>query len=309
MEEPRKENPMTTSEGPQAVPSVNEASGTTKPRVIPTNQLVILRESELDCDLTTAIERVREDESTSGSRILIVGPAESSEPQEVDLEDLPLPRLPMSIGQVARCGGSQALKSTGERLAAKIESLDCLLREANHAIHELEEATQDRVLHGGVDHVRVVRDVISWIQANTEDLQQEIAGLAKGFEVVELGELLRDVQGQAESFFPEIRVNSAPALGVECWGQASTLTEALFLAIIITAHRISGNGSVNIEAERIGESTAIRIFGLGEPVQVHAAQQMRRLKTIIVDHHQGRIVPDSMGPFGAGLVLELRSQP
>jgi hypothetical protein len=66
---------------------------------------------------------------------------------------------------------------------------------------------------------------------------------------------------------------------------------------------------VNIEAERIGESTAIRIFGLGEPVQVHAAQQMRRLKTIIVDHHQGRIVPDSMGPFGAGLVLELRSQP
>ena len=79
--------------------------------------------------------------------------------------------------------------------------------------------------------------------------------------------------------------------------------------MVVTAHRISGKGSVNVVVETGGSETVIRIFGLGEPTEVHAPQQMSRLKEIIVEQHDGQISPDSMGPFGTGIVLKLRREP
>ena len=65
---------MSGSESQQTAASVTKNATGRTPPVLPSQPVVILRESELDCDLATAIARVRQDEARRQSRILIVGP-------------------------------------------------------------------------------------------------------------------------------------------------------------------------------------------------------------------------------------------
>ena len=297
---------MASSEGQEVAPSVAEKAGTTKPRVIPSNQLVILREADLECDLATAIQRVREDEKTSGSRILIVGPDEDAKGRVDESAALPMPLLPMSIGQVARRGGLKALRGAGQRLAPKLSSLDGLFAEISRSLDDVDEAAREGTLARLHSRIRVAGEILGWLRATADDLQNEVDGMVGGFQAVDVYDLLSEVQGQVESFFPELRVNVAPADGEPtCWGRATDLTEGLFLAIVLTAHRIGGKGAVNVEAQSKGENVVVRILGLGEPAKVRAPQETIRLREIFVGQHRGRIVPDSMGPFGTGVVLEL----
>ena len=88
-----------------------------------------------------------------------------------------------------------------------------------------------------------------------------------------------------------------------------SVTEGLFLALVLTAHRIGGDGAVNVEMSRTADHVGIRILGLGEPVAVVAHEEMRRCREILVGQHGGHIAPDPIGPFGAGLVIELPCGP
>jgi hypothetical protein len=304
---------MASTERQPEAPSVSNDDAQTQspPRVIPSNQVVILRESELDCDLATAIQRVRQDSDTSRSRILIVGTEEPATTEvRPEIAGLPIPSLPMSIGQVARSGGESALREGADRLALRLQSLQRFFAEILPGLDDLEEEVVEGSRARLTGRLRVIRDIVDWMQATGRDLEVELDGMAAGFRLVDAEELCQEIQGQVESFFPNLRVNVAavdqPAL---CWGRATELAEGFFLAAVLTAHRIGGNGSVNFQFNSVDERLVVRVLGLGEPTQLAAPEPTRRFREIMVTHHRGHVVPDSMGPFGTGLVIELPTGP
>ncbi len=300
---------MAGSEGTQTQEA--ERSGEQRnARVISPNQMVILRESDLDCDLATAIQRIRGSEDTSRSRILIVGPDDEVKDGPAYSEPLPMPSLPMSIGQVARAGGQQALTDSGERVAPKMESLGTLLGELDTALNDLEEAVQEGIQARLGGRLKVAREISDWIRATAEDVTLDVEGMSGGFQSVDLFELVHEIHGQVETFFPELCINLTPAEGdSHCWARATDLSEALFIAMAITSHRISGRGSINIEVVGSPEEARVRMLGLGEPVPVAAGEEMGRFRQILVEEHGGRIVPDALGPGGTGLIIALPRKP
>ena len=54
-----------------------------------------------------------------------------------------------------------------------------------------------------------LQDLLGWLHANADDLATEVRGTEAGFEQVDVFELLQELRGQVESFFPRLRVNLA----------------------------------------------------------------------------------------------------
>lgn len=272
---------MSSSETPQApvdvVDNILDNTTRTGSRVIPSNQLVVLPDTELAEDRDT----------------------------EESLE-LPRPRMPTSLGQVARSGTQAALQASGFRLAPRVASLTRFFGEIEISLEEADRAVLDGTRPQFHGHIRVIREIVAWMRATTADLGTEVQAITEGFQIIDIEDLCHELPSQIEPSFPGLRVNVAPAgEACECRGRPQELAEALFLACVISAHRISGQGSINLELKSDLDQVEIRILGLGEPVEISLPDETARLREILVGVHAGRIVPDSLGPFGTGLILRL----
>ena len=282
------------------------ASGTGA-RVIPQGNVVILREAELDTDLATAIQRVRTTKETQGSRILIIGPDDATTGQKAsESGPLPVPAMPTSVLQVARAGGEQTLAEFARGYRPLLQSMGRFFEETSWVLDEIEEAGEEGIRARLKSRVRVARDILSWIQCVVDDLEAGLSAAETGVVTVDLQTLMQEAQGHVESFFPDIRVSLGAAdQEMKCRGQATGLAEACFLALVLTAHRIGGEGSITVEPVAEEAHLTYRILGLGEPVPVEAAEATARLRELVVERHRGSIQPDALGPFGTGLRMIL----
>lgn len=271
---------------------------------IPQGNVVILREAELDTDLATAIQQVRSAKETQGSRILIIG-AEEEEPK-VAGGPLPVPAMPTSVLHVARAGGEQALAEFARGFQPLAQSMERFFEETNWVLDEIEEAGEEGVRARLKNRVRVARDILSWIQCVVDDMDVALGGALEGVVLTDLQELMQEAQGHVESFFPGIRVSlGAAEQEMKCRGQATALAEACFLSLVLTAHRIGGEGSITVEPVAEETHLTYRILGLGEPRPVEAPEAAARLRELVVEKHAGTLEPDALGPFGTGLRLSL----
>lgn len=273
--------------------------------VIPTSQVVILKEQDLDCDLATAIRRVRSSAETARARILVVAPddAEAHDVGDGEPRELPLPSAPTTLSQVVRCAEQAASARFGARLEPLGACFERFLEEARWALEDIRRDPRG-------DGARVLGEVLDWTGAVAEDLRTEARLAASGFQPTETRELVLEMGRQVEAHFPGLRVSVAPVEGSStCWARPAELAEAFFLALVLAAHRIGGRGAVIVEITEIGEEAAEvdhRFVGHGEPSEVHAPQVAARLRAI-VHRHDGRISPDRFGPHGTGFSLRLPS--
>lgn len=284
---------------------MQDAAAKTGARIpIPQGNVVILREAELDTDLATAIRQVRSAKETQGSRILIIG---AEEEQRVDGGGpLPVPDMPTSVMQVARAGGEQTLAEFARGFQPLVQSMERFFEETNWVLDEIEEAGEEGVRTRLKNRVRVARDILSWIQCVVDDMDLALGAAREGVVATDLQELMQEAQGHVESFFPGVRVSlGAAEQEMVCRGQATTLAEACFLALVLTAHRIGGEGSITVEPVAEEARLTYRILGLGEPRTVEAAGAAARLRQLVVENHGGTLEPDALGPFGTGLRLSL----
>ncbi len=275
--------------------------------VIPQGNVVILREAELDTDLATAIQRVRDKADTRNSRILIIAPEQSVASHEApNGATLPVPDMPTSVLQVSRAGGEQTLAEFADTYRPLLQSVERFFQEAGWVLDEIEEAGEEGVRARLKSRVRVARDIMSWIQCVLDDMNDELCGAAAGLVPVDLQTLMQEAQLQVESFFPGVRISvSAAHQDMTCTGRATALAQACFLTLVLTAHRIGGEGAITVEPGSEDGCLTYRILGLGEPAPVEAPEAMARLRQLVVEQHGGSILPDAMGPFGTGLVLSL----
>ncbi len=274
--------------------------------VIPSGQVVILRENELDCELSTAIQRIRSNEQTSHSRILIVGPETPESEQEELSRARGVPSMPTSVGQVARSGGVRALETLGEELQVVVESQERFIEEAQMAVREVDDAVQEGTRAQLKNRLCNVTEILDWSRAVHEDIQQRVQAAVGGFQSVDAYDLLRDLQGQVETFFPELRISIPACTGAShCHGRATDLAEGLFLALSLTAQRIGGQGALRVEINQVKDHLQIRLQGVGDPQHLQAAKEMARCREILVQQHGGRILPDNLGKHAAGMLIQL----
>ncbi len=276
-------------------------------KVIPAGNVVILREAELDTDLATAIRQVRATEDTQNSRILIIASDEQVAPQPAcEARDLPVPDMPTSVLQVARAGGEQTLAEFARGYRPLLQSMGRFFEETSWVLDEIEEAGEEGIRARLKSRVRVARDILSWTQCVVDDLEAGLSAAETGVVTVNLQTLMQEALGHVESFFPGVRISLGAAdQEMRCRGQATGLAEACFLALVLTAHRIGGEGSITVEPIAEKAHLTYRILGIGEPTHVQAPEATARLRELVVERHGGSIQPDVLGPFGTGLRLTL----
>lgn len=274
--------------------------------MIPTSQVVILKESELDCDLVTAIQRVRSHRETSRSRILIVAP-ESEEDAELDRPgDGTPPPAPTTAGQVARRGEEAALRAVGARLEPLLECLERFFGESRGVLEDLSEAVADAARASLAERVRVLSEILDWSRAVAAELETETRLARGGYREVDVHDLLAEMAGQVEAYYPGVRVTVRAATGTS-WvrGRAADLAEAFFLALSSCACRIGARGALTVEIEGGGGRVQVRILGHGQPHEVQLGEAAARLRELLVARHGARILPDRLGPGGTGITLDL----
>lgn len=267
--------------------------------------IVILKESDLDCDLATAIRRVRAQETTAKSRILVIAP----EPKDGGtVRSEPLPEgIPLSFAQAARQGEVAALQPFGRRMLSLLTCLERFFEESRWALDELEESVSEEPRARLLNQVRVLKEIQGWTQAVANDLRTEAKGASEGFRPIETAELWDEAIAQVQALLPEVRITLAPSEdGSLCWARAAELTEAFFLALLLTGNRVGAKGSVRIELERSEENFMTWVVrGNGEPSKVQAPDTIARLRRLIVEVHSGRLAADEFGTAGTGLRILL----
>lgn len=273
------------------------------PAVIPTGDVVILREDELETDLATAIQRVRDDANTSRSRILIVGPDPVSPEVETTAPgELPLPRVPVTATQLGRLRERRVLEDLGARFHRLVESLAMLEGEvASMAAglgHDAAEAPRAHTQSG----VHRIAEALDWTREIIDELGVEADRLEQGMRPCPITELVDEAARQVETFFPGVRVRVGHESVPSVAARSAELVEAYFHALVVVAHRIGGVGVVQVTLHVDGPFVVTAFLGLGEPQVVDAQELVARLREI-VHAHGGRIRPTEHGAHGTGVEL------
>ena len=267
--------------------------------------IVILRESELDCDLTTAIQRIRANQETAQSRILVVAPDEAGESPETVAQDLDVPALPL-IGQAARRGEQIALQPFGQRMLSLLTCMDRFLEESEWALRDLEEAIAEEPRARLLNQVKVLQEIQEWTESVASDMRMESKGAAEGLRWIESGSIWEEVAIQLEQVFPGIRVTVGRATSTApCHARSADLAEAFYLALWLVAGRIGGQGSVQIEVSAQDLVTSHRVLGIGVAYPVRSRAAVERLRFLVSGVLGGMITPDELGPHGTGLTLRI----
>lgn len=273
--------------------------------VVRSGAVVILRESELDCELGEAIERVRSDKETRGSRILIIG----ADQDAVDTLDVgsQVPAMPASPTHLARMGEPDLLRRIGSQLARLSACWERFDRELGAELEEFGEAIGDEPLARLQARLGRLKSIQEWQGAVRAAMEDEAADLCAGRRDISLEEALVEAVQTASVRFPGVRILRAPGgtgdVGVRA--PAATLVEVLYLALGLTAQRIGGRGRVHLDPVREDGVLRLEIAGDGEPRPVVAPEWIERLKSLVEKDLEGRILPGSHGVHAAGMILEL----
>ena len=278
-----------------------QSAGTVVPGAISTSQVIVLKEQDLDCDLATAIERIRANEDTSRSRILVVAADHGEdEVEEAVVEETPVV-APSTPSQAARRGQQLAL----ERLGGSLEPLGACLQ---HYLQEMRAAVEQ--LSGELPAaaqapLRTLQQALGWSDALASDLAAQTLAAGAGVTLVDPYDLMKDTAMEVEMAFPRLRVTLGAPVDQSCSGRPADLAEAFYLGLSLVAQRIGGLGAVSVDFEQRLGSLAIHISGQGEPTRDVSPDCVARFRKLVVDRHGGRVHHDRLGPGGAGLFLHL----
>lgn len=201
------------------------------------------------------------------------------------------------------------LVELGQRLHPLLGCLDLFLDEARVVLGEVDEKASREDLS---EKLRAVREIIDWSDAVAEDLHVEADRAMAGMCSVNSLELFRDAaeQMQTRSEGLDVVVASSGVVA-SCQGRPADLREAFSLGLSIVAQRIGGAGSLKVEIDPAdGGWIAHRITGKGLASEDVSTDQTARLRTLLVDRHGARVIPDLLasGRVGMTILLPQRKQ-
>lgn len=207
--------------------------------------------------------------------------------------------VPRADGDLER--GSRVAQLLGDRFLALAECQQEFLAELRVRLTALDSAIAEDSRARLKGALRDAVDVIDWCDAVQADLKNDSRRAASGQEPLDLLGLCSDVVA-AVSGRGEIQVTGQA--NNLWWGNAGHLADAVRQGLALVAERTGGAGARLVEVGVADGAPWIRIAGHGEPGEDLEAEAIRRFREA-VGRVAARVVPDALGPGGAGFVLKL----
>lgn len=270
-------------------------------------QTVILREQELDCDVATAIARVRSRPGSANARILVIGPepAQQEDPG-ADRTSACVPRLPRTLAQVVREHEAEILQPVGRRMLELLSCLERFSEEEREIVQELESEVPEQPRARLQSRLHALREIHEWSSAVIDDLRQEMELAADGQRPVEMRGRWLEVGEHLESTCAGVQVSvQATDVDTTVFGRSAELAELCHQALVLVAARIGGHGSVRVEFAHQEGWLATSVRGSGEAHAVESVDAIGRFRHLVATRHGGRIAPDEHGPGGCGMTILL----
>jgi len=208
--------------------------------------------------------------------------------------------VPSRVGAALERGG-QVARVLGERFLALAECQQQFLGELRSRLQALDGAIADDSRAQMKGALREVTAVLDWCDSVQADLHEESRRAAAGCEPLDLGAVCVDV---VASFDGGAEIDLVGGTAVRWWGEAAPLHEALRHGLLLVAERTGGVGQRRIEVGATDGVAWIRVSSTGEPGDSLEVDSVRRFRAAVT-RLGARVVPDALGPGGAGFVLLL----
>ena len=208
----------------------------------------------------------------------------------------PLTADPSSVtaGAVAR--------RLGQRFSTQAESLELLLTEVRERLANLDALMVEGSRAQLKGAVRDVVNVVDWCDALQADLAGETDKAAQGLEPIDLVDLCRQQATSLQG--PDDPITVSVKNHVIYWGDQAKLANLIQNGLMLVSERTGGLGLRCVEVAAIQGASLVRIFSRGEP-QGDLDPDVVDLFRRAVEKVGATVVPDELGPGGAGLVLRL----
>jgi hypothetical protein len=251
--------------------------------------VVVLREPDLDCDLATAIQRVRQDQATARSGILIVG-TETSEAAAA------------AAGAFSVTGetGSDGLRRLGSRVLSLLECQERFLEELRTSLADLDGSVHEESRARIKAQLRTLGEIVDWTEMVHRDLVLEGRHAKAGQAPLDLLWLVHRVVASLNG--PDVTIHGRTDR--PCWGNEAHLGELVRLAIELVALRAGVGTAIQVEIGEHGCQLGMRVFSAGGPASFEGSQLIERFRRA-VERTGASVEPDVLGPGGTGLVLRL----
>ena len=195
-----------------------------------------------------------------------------------------------------------ASRAIGERFLVAAESLEGLLSELRDRVENLDQAIAEDTRARLKGAVREITSVIDWCDAASAELAVESAKAVAGFEPVDVGALCKELSDARQDVDHPIAVTTRSE--VACWADRGHLMDIVQKALAVVWARTGGHGLRCLEAAWRDGIPSIRVCSRGEPGGEIAPSIIEDVRDA-VEGAGITVVPDDLGPGGAGLVLLL----
>jgi hypothetical protein len=190
----------------------------------------------------------------------------------------------------------------GQRFQSQAQSLDLLLTEVRDRLERLDGAIAEDSRAQLKGAVRDVVRVVDWCDALRQELDAESAKAVEGLEPIDLVVLCERQANALQGLTDPIAVMSSKQ--VVYWGDRNKLQFVMQKALELVWARTGGQGLRCIEVSAEDGVPSIRVCSRGEPARDIDPDVVDAFREA-VDDVGATVVPDELGPGGAGLVLRL----
>lgn len=200
----------------------------------------------------------------------------------------------MQTGAVAR--------ALGQRFHTQAESMELLLVELRERLEQLHVCIAEDARAQLKGAVREIVRVVDWCDAVQSELVNEANKASAGLEPVDLLELCEQQAGAWQaSADPIVVLAKQPVI---YWGDRSQLAHLVQKALALVWARTGERGLRCLEVSSQHGVACLRVCSRGEPVS-EVDGDVIDLFRVAADNLGAVVVPDELGPGGAGLVLRL----
>lgn len=193
-------------------------------------------------------------------------------------------------------------RALGQRFHAQAQSLDLLLTEVRDRLEQLDGAIAEDSRAQLKGAVRDLARVVDWCDALREEFEVESARASEGLEPIDLVELCEQQANALQGLTDPIAVLSGKH--IVYWGDRGRLMHVIQKALELVWARTGSQGLRCIEVDSHDGAPSIRVCSRGEPARDIDSDVVDAFRAA-VDGFEATVVPDELGPGGAGLVLRL----
>jgi len=194
------------------------------------------------------------------------------------------------------------IAALGNRFQMQAQSLGLLLTEIRTQLEHLDGAVEGHSREQLKGAVRDVMRVVDWCDELRLDLDDEGGKAAEGLQPIDLASLCEEQANALQE--PAAPIAVLPSKPLVYWGDRNRMEHVLKKALELVGARTRGQGLRCVEVVSGEAVPSIRVRSHGEPAKEIDPEVVAAFREA-VDYVGATVVPDELGPGGAGLMLRL----